>query len=111
MKKAIIVNGITDMNKGDQALVWESHRLIEDLNYYDEVKILSLGDTPEEYELLCRQSIEKGFEIIPNLLKHPRRGVHHKEQLQNEKLFYLLFQIKNAIFDYLSRSFLKLFFK
>ncbi|MBE8714120.1 polysaccharide pyruvyl transferase family protein [Sphingobacterium hungaricum] len=102
MKKAIIVNGITDMNKGDQALVWESYRIIQDTGLYDDIKVISLGDTPEEYEALCGQTIDRGMHVIQNLLKHPRRGKHHKDQLQKEGLGYLLFQIKNALSDYRS---------
>ena len=106
-KKAIIVNGITDMNKGDQALVWESYRIIEDTEMFNDIKVISLGDTPEEYEALCGQTQKKGMHVIQNLLQHPRRGKHHKDQLQKEGLGYLLFQIKNAVSDYISLSFLK----
>lgn len=107
MKKAIIVNGITDMNKGDQALVWESYRIIQDTGLYDDIKVISLGDTPEEYEALCGQTINRGMHVIQNLLKHPRRGKHHKDQLQKEGLGYLLFQVKNAVSDYLHLTRLK----
>jgi len=107
MKKAIIVNGITDMNKGDQALVWESYRIIQDTGLYDDIKVISLGDTPEEYEALCGQTINRGMHVIQNLLKHPRRGKHHKDQLQKEGLGYLFFQVKNAIGDYLHLTRLK----
>src|SRR5690606_40430018 len=85
MKKAIIVNGITDMNKGDQALVWESYRIIQDTGLYDNIKVISLGDTPEEYDALCGQTINRGMHVIQNLLKHPRRGKHHKDQLRSEE--------------------------
>jgi colanic acid/amylovoran biosynthesis protein len=107
-KKAIIVNGITDMNKGDQALVWESYRIIQDTKVFDNIKVISLGDTPNEYEALCGQTIGKGIDVIQNLLQHPRRGKHHKDKLQKEGLGYLLFQVKNALTDYISLSFLKL---
>jgi len=111
MRKAIIVNGITDMNKGDQALVWESYRIIEDTKLFDQIKVISLGDTPEEYEALCGQTKAKGMEVIQNLLKHPRRGKHHKNQLQKEGLGYLLYQVKNAVSDYFSLSLLTSFVK
>lgn len=107
MKKAIIVNGITDMNKGDQALVWESYRIIQDTGLYNDIKVISLGDTPEEYDALCGQTIKRGMYVIQNLLKHPRRGKHYKDQLQREGLSYLLFQVKNAIGDYIHLTRLK----
>lgn len=106
-KKAIIVNGITDMNKGDQALVWESYRIIQDTSMYKDIKVISLGDTPEEYEALCGQTLNQGMQVIQNLLKHPRRGKHHKNQLQKEGIGYLLFQVKNAVSDYIRLSLLK----
>lgn len=108
-RKAIIVNGITDMNKGDQALVWESYRLIEDTELFDEIKVISLGDTIEEYNALCGQTINKEIDVIQNVLKHPRRGKHDKNELQKEGLGSLIFQIKNAVADYISLSMLSKF--
>src|SRR5690606_4758620 len=67
-------------------------------------KVISLGDTPEEYQALCGQTIERGMHVIQNLLKHPRRGRHHKDQLQKEGLGYLLFQVRNAVSDYMRLS-------
>jgi hypothetical protein len=34
--KAIIVPRVTDLNKGDRALIWESHRIIEDTKLFSE---------------------------------------------------------------------------
>lgn len=108
-RKAIIVNGITDMNKGDQALVWESYRLIADTGLFNEIKVISLGDTKEEYDALCGQTIDRGMDVIQNVLKHPRRGKHNKNELQKEGAASLIFQIKNAVTDYVSLSLLSKF--
>lgn len=100
--KAIIVPGVTDLNKGDQALVWESYRLVMDTGLYDEAYILNSGDTEKEMELLCRQSLNHGFKMIDNILQHPRRGKHKNAQHIKESKIELAKQIKNAGLDYLS---------
>lgn len=97
---AIIVPGVTDLNKGDQALVWESWRLAKDTGLYDEVYILDAGDNEEERELLCRQSEEHGFKLLENILKHPRRGQHKSGEHIKESKAELLKQIKNAAMDF-----------
>lgn len=106
MKTAIVVPGVTDLNKGDQALVWESHRLAQDTGLFSKVYILSLGDNKEEYQQLCGQSIERGYELLENILKHPRRGKHHNTESINESTGSLLTQSKNAVSDLFSRSLL-----
>lgn len=104
--KAIIVPGVTDLNKGDQALVWESHRLIKDTNLFDEIYILNSGDTEEEKILLCQQSIDHGYQMIENILEHPRRGQHKKEEHIQESKLELAKQIKNAGLDFLKTNLL-----
>lgn len=99
---AIIVPGVTDLNKGDQALVWESWRLAKDTGLYDEVYILDAGDTAEERDLLCKQSEENGFKLLENILKHPRRGQHKSGEHINESKLELLKQVKNALKDFSS---------
>lgn len=106
--KAIIVPGVTDMNKGDQALVWESHRLVKDTELYDDIYIVTTGDTQEERDLLCKQSEAQGYSFVENIMKHPRRGKHLSDQHINESFIELAKQIKNAIFDFISSGFLLL---
>lgn len=98
--KALVVPGITDLNKGDQALVWESVRLIKDANLYDDVYVLSSGDTKEEFNALCGQTIQRGFTLVERILKHPRRGFHPRNDVTKDGLRYTAFQIKNAVLDY-----------
>ncbi|WP_312697188.1 polysaccharide pyruvyl transferase family protein [Sphingobacterium mizutaii] len=104
--KAIIVPGVTDLNKGDQALVWESHRLVMDTGLFEDVCILSSGDTQEERDLLCSQSMEYGFKFIENILKHPRRGKHKVDEHIKESKIELLKQITNAGGDFLNTKLL-----
>ena len=103
---AIIVPGVTDLNKGDQALVWESWRLAKDTGLYDEVYILDAGDTLEERTLLCQQSEENGFKLLENILKHPRRGRHRSDEHIKESKLELFKQIKNAVKDFSSTRYL-----
>ncbi|NLU30584.1 MAG: polysaccharide pyruvyl transferase family protein [Bacteroidales bacterium] len=105
--KAIIVPGVTDLNKGDQALVWESYRLIEDTKMFNQIFILDSGDTYKEKTLLCNQSKKKGFPMLNHILPHPRRGRHQNEEHVVESRIKLLSQIGYAIYDFLS-SFLLL---
>ena len=104
--KAIIVPGITDMNKGDQALVWESYRLVKDTGLYKDIYILNSGDTDEEKKNLSYQTKQRGFPILENILKHPRRGQHKKDEHIQESKLELAKQIKNAGLDFLSTWFL-----
>ncbi|MCF6182098.1 hypothetical protein [Lutibacter sp.] len=66
MKTAVIVPGVTDMNKGDQALVWESHRLAMDTGEFSKVYLMNTGDTLEERQKLCGQSEARGYDFIEN---------------------------------------------
>jgi len=106
--KAIIVPGVTDLNKGDQALVWESHRLVKDTGLYSQIFIVTNGDTEEEKNLLCGQSKEKGYNFLENILKHPRRGSHNQQETIEESKLSLFRQVRNALSDLISRSFLLL---
>lgn len=100
MSNAIIVPGVTDLNKGDQALVWESWRLANDTGLYKQVFILDSGDTPEERALLCKQSEENGFKLLENILQHPRRGNHKQGEHIKDSKFELFKQVKNAVLDF-----------
>lgn len=88
------------MNKGDQALVWESHRIAADTGLFDKLYIISNGDTPEERTKLCAQSEARGFDILENILKHPRRGRHHEGEVVRESVGSLLSLVTYAIYDF-----------
>jgi len=106
--KAIIVPGVTDLNKGDQCLVWESYRLLDDSGCFDEIRILENGDTEIERDALCGQSKSAEFRFCHNLLKHPRRGRHIEGEHLKESFSSFLRMGFNAVFDFLSLSFLLL---
>lgn len=106
--KAIVVPGVTDLNKGDQALVWESVRLIEDTGIFENISILTNGDTLDEKKQLCSQSEEKGFKFVDNILKHPRRGKHSQNNFLYDKFSGFIWQVFNALRDFISTYFLLL---
>ncbi|CEA06308.1 colanic acid biosynthesis protein [Pseudomonas saudimassiliensis] len=106
--KAIIIPGVTDLNKGDQCLVWESYRILDDCGCFDEIRILENGDTEQEREALCGQSKISGFSFCHNILKHPRRGKHVEGEHVKESFFSFLRMAFNAIWDFVSLSFLLL---
>lgn len=80
MKKIIIVPSNTDLNRGDQALVWESIRLVKDA-VLEEVKIslIGYGDTPEEWYQQNNQTEKLGYPILKPILKHPGRKTKKTE--------------------------------
>ncbi len=80
MKKVILIPGNTDLNRGDQALVWESVRLIEDV--YDgnvEIQLLAAGDNEKEIELQVRQTRKLGKKFLVPILGHPGRHFKKKD--------------------------------
>ncbi|WP_447951902.1 polysaccharide pyruvyl transferase family protein [Chryseobacterium koreense] len=103
--KAIIVPGVTDLNKGDQALVWESHHLAFDTGLFEQIFIVDSGETQKEKELLTSQSKQKGFSFIENILPHPRRG-KHLEGYRRESYFEFARMVLNASMDFLKTWFL-----
>ena len=104
--KALIVPGLTDLNKGDQALVWESVRLIDDTNLFDSVDILGAGDTGEERFRMTGQSSERGYDIVEGVLKHPRRGRHLISRNPLLVIVYLGFMVLNSCLDFFKTLFL-----
>ena len=99
-RKVLLVPACTDLNRGDQALVWQSVEVVKDI-YENKVdcRIIDTGDSVDEILLQSGQTLEKGYNTIRNFLPHPGRGV------KNEGVHYLLLvrlkMIAFAIFDFL----------
>ena len=65
-EKVILIPGNTDLNRGDQALVWESINIIKDV--YDSPEIILMkGDDHRQYA----QTEKLGYPMIDTILKHP----------------------------------------
>lgn len=101
MKKVILIPSNTDLNRGDQALVWESARLINEV-YNNDVECILMGDLNSlNADLQNRQTLKLGYKIINTILKHP--GRKFKKNRKDSKSYSKLTLLKwggQAIIDY-----------
>lgn len=70
--RAIIVNSITDQNRGDQALVWESARLLIDSSSVDSVLLCVDGDTEQQRRLNSEHTARRGYSLTRGVVRGPR---------------------------------------
>lgn len=75
MKKILIVPLNTDLNRGDQALVWESARVVREVYPNDtvEISLIEVGNSKEEVERQSWQTRRLGYRLMDPVLKHPGR--------------------------------------
>ncbi|MBT2259239.1 polysaccharide pyruvyl transferase family protein [Priestia megaterium] len=72
MKKIVIIPSNTDLNRGDQALVWETHRLAKEIGYEKhECYLFDAGTNINEIEMQKKQSISQGYKFLTPILSHP----------------------------------------
>ncbi|WP_339287820.1 polysaccharide pyruvyl transferase family protein [Paenibacillus sp. FSL E2-0201] len=104
-KNFIVVPGNTDLNRGDQALIWESIRIVKDAGIEGEFILLKNGETEKEIYMQSRQTIEEGYSFLSPILPHPSRGKN-----EENGHYYSYKQILNwgtrAVIDGSSRSLL-----
>ncbi|MGC8861294.1 MAG: polysaccharide pyruvyl transferase family protein [Armatimonadota bacterium] len=94
----IIVPGCFDMNKGDQALVWETIETVKAARIVNELAVVGSAERNKGCEYETRQL---GHTVLPNLLGHPRRGRHRPEDRVKEGHLSLALMIANALVDLL----------
>jgi colanic acid/amylovoran biosynthesis protein len=108
MKKIILIPSNTDLNRGDQALVWESINVINDVCRYnhEETKILLVqsGSDNSEINLQTNQTRKQGYDFIVPLLKHPGRHIKNKTSRYGLKIMILWGM--QALIDLLTSSLL-----
>lgn len=75
MKKYIIIPGSSDLNRGDQALAWETKEIAVDAGYIGKYSILAEKDEP------VQQSIDEGFNVLRPVLEHPSRHFKDKNNI------------------------------
>ncbi len=73
MKKIILIPGNTDLNRGDQALIWESIRLVRDLYGQVDISLVESGIQPDDIQRQKAQTAGLGHRFIKPILKHPGR--------------------------------------
>lgn len=79
MKKIVITPGITDLNRGDQALIWLIKDILESEGISVEAKLLQSGNNEEDIYMQSRQSVDMGYDVMTPLLLHPARNKETKD--------------------------------
>ena len=79
MKKIVITPGITDLNRGDQALIWLIKDILESEGISVEAKLLQSGNNEEDIHMQSRQSVDMGYDVMTPLLLHPARNKETKD--------------------------------
>lgn len=108
MKKILIIPGNTDLNRGDQALVWESVHLAEDVYGKEKVSCLIMTDLDgTDAQMQNRQTAHLGYQFVNTLIKHPGRKFTTKTE--DSKAYSKMTIVQwglQAVRDYLHTRFL-----
>jgi colanic acid/amylovoran biosynthesis protein len=101
-KKILVVPGNTDLNRGDQALVWESIRLFENVLPDLQVYLYESGANEREKTLQKAQSVGMGFAFITRILQHPRvKSKNTSAEIKYSNFVYIKWGF-TAISDFIS---------
>ncbi len=76
MKQYLILPDCSDLNRGDQALVWLTKEMAEEAGFKGEYYMLRGDGEPDA------QSIREGLKMLPRVLKHPSRIQKKNENIQ-----------------------------
>ena len=99
MRKVILIPGNTDLNRGDQALIWESIRIIQDVYCKEDVSItlVQSGQNEEEIRQQTWQTKALGYEFMVPVLEHPSRHFKKSENPDYGFMTILLWGIQSLI--------------
>lgn len=97
-RKYIIIPGCSDLNRGDQALVWETKRLAESNGFIGEYYLTAEENEPTE------QSKNEGLNIIKPIMEHPSRVYKDKTNIKYGLSLKLKWGIVE-LFDFLGSLF------
>lgn len=98
-RTAIVVPASTDLNPGDQALVWEAVALIKDMGLADDVLLIGDEKEAEDRAALLSEAETLGFKWIPRLLRHPRRSRCRASDAVKESRLSLALMIVHGLRD------------
>ena len=99
MKNIIIINGNTDLNRGDQALIWESARVVQDIYDNDvSISLIESGSNAEDIERQIVQTRNLGYTFLSPILKHPNRFSSQNDSVQYRIVDYCKWGVI-ALFD------------
>ena len=90
----LIIPGCSDLNRGDQSLVWETKRLAEDSGYTGTCYLISEINEPTV------QSENRGIKIISPILEHPSRKSSNKNNISYGRIVKFKWGVV-AILDFL----------
>ncbi len=98
-RTAIIVPPSTHLNPGDQALVWEAVRLIEEAALADDVLVLDVEESARDSASALPAATELRVQWLPPLLRHPRRGRHRRRDAVKESRLSLVLMTIHGLRD------------
>lgn len=107
MKKIFILPNNTDLNRGDQALVWESIRLIQELYPKEDIEIslIESGISEAERDMQSAQTKKWAIHFFQPILEHPSRYfVKESHKKVGISIFRLLKWGGVAFYDYIRTS-------
>lgn len=79
-KRYIIIPGCCDLNRGDQALGWETCRIAKEAGFVGDYSILAERGEP------IAQSEQEGYEVLTPILEHPSRKYNDKDNIVYDKI-------------------------
>lgn len=98
---AIIIPNGTDLNRGDQALVWEAATFLQESGLAEQVQVIAAAECTGELGSHTAQTAAEGYTILPPILPHPRRGQHQATSRVHDGGHALLRMMWRAFGDFL----------
>lgn len=95
--KYIVIPGCCDLNRGDQALGWETARIAQDAGFTGHYIVLAERGEPIE------QSKQEGYEVVAPALEHPSRFFKNKDNIvysKTTKLKWGLVALKDFFYSF-----------